>query len=52
MLPFVPDWRWLLRRQDTPWYPRHRLFRQPRAGDWPSVFAAVAAALAANFAVA
>jgi hypothetical protein len=46
MLPFVPDWRWLEGRSDTPWYPRHRLFRQPRRGDWPAVMAEVAGALA------
>jgi len=46
MLPFVPDWRWLMGREDTPWYPQHRLFRQPRRGDWGAVVAALAAALA------
>jgi len=45
MLPFMPDWRWLEAREDTPWYPRHRLFRQPRRGDWGAVTAAVAGAL-------
>jgi Flp pilus assembly protein TadD len=34
LLPFVPDWRWLLDREDSPWYPTARLFRQPRLGDW------------------
>jgi ADP-heptose:LPS heptosyltransferase len=34
LLPFAPDWRWLLNRQDSPWYPTMRLFRQPRPGDW------------------
>jgi hypothetical protein len=37
-LPFVPDWRWLLDRPDSPWYPTMRLFRQKRYGDWPGVF--------------
>lgn len=39
------DWRWMSGRADSPWYPRMRLFRQPRPGDWPSVIAAVAHAL-------
>jgi hypothetical protein len=34
MLAFSPDWRWLLNRDDSPWYPTMRLFRQPRIGDW------------------
>jgi len=37
MLGFTPDWRWLLDRDDSPWYPTLRLFRQPRVGDWRSV---------------
>jgi len=44
-LPFVPDWRWLLDRNDSPWYPTMRLFRQSRIGDWKSVFERVEAAL-------
>jgi ADP-heptose:LPS heptosyltransferase len=38
-----PDWRWLLNRDDTPWYPETRLFRQTIEGDWDSVMARVAA---------
>jgi tetratricopeptide (TPR) repeat protein len=34
LLPFLPDWRWLLEREDSPWYPTMRLFRQPQPGDW------------------
>ena len=37
MLPFVPDWRWLMERADTPWYPTLRLFRQRTLGDWTDV---------------
>jgi tetratricopeptide (TPR) repeat protein len=37
-LPVVPDWRWLLEREDTPWYPTMRLFRQTRQGHWEDVF--------------
>jgi Tfp pilus assembly protein PilF len=37
LLPFAPDWRWLMQRGDSPWYPGMRLFRQPVAGDWSSV---------------
>ncbi len=46
-LPYVADWRWLVGRRDTPWYPRHRLFRQPRPGDWAAVFAEIRTSLAA-----
>ncbi len=37
LLPFAPDWRWLVDREDSPWYPTARLFRQPKIGDWDSV---------------
>jgi len=45
LLPFVPDWRWGLGRDDTPWYPTMRLFRQTTAGDWEEVLERVTAAL-------
>jgi tetratricopeptide (TPR) repeat protein len=38
LLPYIPDWRWMLDRDDSPWYPHHRLFRQPNRDDWVSVF--------------
>jgi tetratricopeptide (TPR) repeat protein len=41
LLPFAPDWRWMLGRDHSPWYPGARLFRQPAAGDWDSVVARV-----------
>ncbi|HTH95255.1 MAG TPA: hypothetical protein VL550_08485 [Rhodocyclaceae bacterium] len=42
MLPFVPDWRWLLGRDDTPWYPSVRLYRQRARGEWHGVIERVA----------
>jgi len=50
LLPFAPDWRWLLARSDTPWYPSMRLFRQPQPGQWDPVIEALAAALARHLA--
>ncbi len=38
ILPFTSDWRWMLTRQDSPWYPTVRLFRQKRYGNWDDVF--------------
>ncbi|MDQ2686928.1 MAG: glycosyltransferase, partial [Armatimonadota bacterium] len=46
LLPFSPDWRWMLSGDTTPWYPCMRLFRQPAPGQWVPVFAQVAAQLA------
>jgi len=45
MLPFAPDWRWMLEREDTPWYPTMRLFRQQRSGDWEEVWSRIMSAL-------
>ncbi|XTI72332.1 glycosyltransferase family 9 protein [Acidithiobacillus sp. AC3] len=45
LLPFEPEWRWMTEREDTPWYPSHRLFRQQRRGDWAQVLECVADAL-------
>ncbi len=42
----VPDWRWLIDGEDSPWYPSMRLFRQSRHGDWESVFRRMVAELA------
>ena len=47
VLPFVPDWRWMMDREDSPWYPNTRLFRQTRRGDWEELFARVAQRLKA-----
>jgi lipoprotein NlpI len=44
-LPLVPDWRWLLEREDSPWYPSMRLFRQTAWGDWTAVFERLTEAL-------
>ncbi|OEJ68277.1 tetratricopeptide repeat protein [Magnetovibrio blakemorei] len=41
LLPHAPDWRWQLKRSDTPWYPSMTLYRQPKRGDWLSVIARV-----------
>ena len=38
LLPYIPDWRWMLEREDTPWYPSMRLFRQSETRNWSGVF--------------
>ncbi len=45
LLPFVPDWRWMINREDTPWYPNTRLFRQSQKGNWNEVVIRVKQAL-------
>jgi Flp pilus assembly protein TadD len=45
LLPFAPDFRWLMELEHSPWYPSMRLFRQPAAGDWDSVLTRVRQAL-------
>ena len=44
LLPFVPDWRWMLDRNDSPWYPSLRLFRQPAIGEWEKPISEICAA--------
>jgi len=51
LTPFNPDWRWMLDRTDSPWYPTMRLFRQPNLDDWDSVFSEVKTALINKVAV-
>jgi tetratricopeptide (TPR) repeat protein len=46
LLPFAPDWRWMLHRNDSPWYPTMRLFRQKSPGDWDGVMTEVIGAIA------
>jgi tetratricopeptide (TPR) repeat protein len=45
LIPYGPDWRWSINREDTPWYPSMRIFRQPKPGDWPAVIENVKAEL-------
>lgn len=45
LLAHATDWRWMLKRTDTPWYPKHRLFRQPAPGAWGQVFDEIASEL-------
>ena len=46
LVPFAPDWRWLVDREDSAWYPSMRLFRQTSKGDWENVIERVAKSLA------
>ena len=46
LLPAIPDWRWLMNREDSPWYPTMRLFRQKSPGDWAEVISRVKESLA------
>jgi len=48
LLMFVPDWRWMMDRDDSPWYPTMRLFRQPAAGDWAGAIDELTNALGAK----
>jgi tetratricopeptide (TPR) repeat protein len=48
-LPLVPDWRWLLDRRGSPWYPTMRLFRQKKAGNWAELFEEIKAELCAEY---
>ena len=45
MLAYASEWRWLLERTDTPWYPTMRIFRQDSRGDWPGVVNKIVAPL-------
>ncbi|QXE90347.1 tetratricopeptide repeat protein [Geomonas subterranea] len=45
LLPYSCDWRWFAEREDSPWYPAMRIFRQGRPGDWPGVMGRIRAAL-------
>ncbi|MGC1446117.1 MAG: hypothetical protein WA837_11690, partial [Xanthobacteraceae bacterium] len=45
LLPFIPDWRWSLDRDDTPWYPTAALFRQQKIGDWSAAVSRVSGEL-------
>jgi hypothetical protein len=48
LLPWRANWRWMMRRNDTPWYPTARLFRQHNAGNWQEVIGDVREGLVVN----
>jgi ADP-heptose:LPS heptosyltransferase len=48
LLPYVPDWRWLLDRDDSPWYPSMKLYRQTSIGNWNSALDRVKSDLSSN----
>ena len=45
LIPYVPDWRWMLEREDSPWYPSMRLMRQQSPGNWDELIQRVAGRL-------
>jgi hypothetical protein len=49
LLCYQPDWRWMIDREDSPWYPSAKLFRQSRHDEWESVVAHVADELKSRF---
>lgn len=49
LLPYVPDWRWLLNRSDSPWYTSARLFRQHQTGDWADALLEIKSALRGRY---
>ena len=51
LLPYMPDWRWLLDREDSPWYPSVKLYRQPHYGQWDPVLRRIAMELPIFFGV-
>lgn len=49
MLPFAPDWRWLLERNDSPWYPNTRIFRQKSPGNWRDAVRSICNAIIGDY---
>jgi hypothetical protein len=49
LLPSPSDWRWMMSRDDTPWYPTARLFRQARPGDWSTVITEIGERLSETY---